>query len=87
MTMAKLTDLSKIHPQVLADLRERHCDAALEIMSAAELFNEWCERNGIIGYAYTILATIDNLREAAFRHEASKTPTAARTYLEFNGLD
>lgn len=23
----------------------------------------------------------------AFRHEASKTPTAAQTYLEFNGLD
>jgi len=58
-------DIAKINPQILADIRARgRCDAAIAVMSPAELFQEWCEWNGIIGFAYTILDTVDNLRAA-----------------------
>ena len=61
-------DPSAISPNILNDLGERgHDEAAIRAMTPSELFAEYCEWNGLIGYGPMLEQALDNLR-AASRH-------------------
>jgi hypothetical protein len=56
--------IDKIPTHVLRDVRERgFADAAIERMSADELFNEYLIWNGIIGYGFNFYHTVIELHD------------------------
>ncbi len=60
-----MLDSLKITPSVLSDLHERGFPAArVRQMSAERAFREWCEWHGFVGWADTLVETLDMLREA-----------------------
>lgn len=71
-----MTNLDKIPPRILKNLvdtlientwsikTESDARAAMQHMSANELFEMWLNWNGIIGYTEMIVEAIDSLRAA-----------------------
>jgi hypothetical protein len=58
-------DLNKIPEHILSDLRSRGLsESEIEVLSPEQAFSEYCEWNGLRGWAPSIILTIDSLREA-----------------------
>lgn len=58
-------ELKKIPQNIIDDLKERgHSDKDIEQMSPERAFHEFCEWNGLVGWASTLRNTLDSLRAA-----------------------
>jgi hypothetical protein len=58
-----MINVNKLNEDVLDDLEERQ--VVIQDLSAREAFEEYCEWNGIIGYATSLTQALDNIREAS----------------------